>query len=57
MRSLLPKRRHVSRHALIEGALEDAYSHLMAHIGQQISIRWKPGHCCTGDRPHVRTSL
>jgi len=39
MRSVLPERRHVNGHALIEGAMEDAYSHLMGHIGQDIGIR------------------
>jgi transposase-like protein len=39
MRSVLPERRHVNGHALIEGAMEDAYHHLMAHIGQEIGLR------------------
>jgi transposase-like protein len=39
MRSVLPERRHVNGHALIEGAMEDAYHHLMTQIGQEIGLR------------------
>jgi len=36
MRSVLPERRHVNGHALIEGAMAGAYCHLMTRIGQEL---------------------
>lgn len=39
MRSVLPERRHVNGYTLIEGAMADAYSHLMSSLGEAIGLR------------------
>jgi len=55
MRSVLPERRHVNGHALIEGAMEDAHSRLMTRIGQEISERlFSAAEHVLGRAPYVR---
>jgi hypothetical protein len=60
MRSVLPERRHVNGHALLEGAMESAYDHLMTRIGQELASRLARGtKYVLGRAPYVRraTSL
>lgn len=55
MRSVLPDRRHVNGHALLEGALADAHHHLLARIGQEISGRLSvAAEHVLGRAPYVR---
>jgi transposase-like protein len=55
MRSVLPERRHVNGHSLIEGALEDAHNRLMTHIGQEIGERLlSAAEHVLGRAPYVR---
>ena len=39
MRSVLPERRHINGHDLIEGAIEEAHRHMLEQIGQGIGER------------------
>ena len=39
MRSVLPERRRVNSHDLIEGAIEEAHRHMLEQLGQGIGER------------------
>jgi transposase-like protein len=55
MRSVLPERRHVNGRALLEGAMESAYQHLMRRIGEEIGSRLaQASEHVLGRAPYVR---
>ncbi len=55
MRSVLPERRHVNGQNVIEGAIEEAYCHLLDQIGQGISERLSAAaEHVLGRAPYVR---
>ena len=55
MRSVLPERRHVNGHDLIEGAIAEAHRHMLAQIGQGIGERLSvAAEYVLGRAPYVR---
>jgi hypothetical protein len=55
MRSVLPERRHVNGHDLIEGAIAEAHRHMLVQIGQGIGERLSvAAEYVLGRAPYVR---
>ncbi len=55
MRSVLPERRHVNGHDLIEGAIAEAHRHMLDQIGQGIGERLSAAaEDVLGRAPYVR---
>jgi transposase-like protein len=55
MRSVLPDRRHVNGHAVIEGAIADTHRAMLAQLGQEISVRLSAAaEHVLGRAPYVR---
>ena len=52
MRNVLPERRHVNGHDLIEGAIAEAHRHMLDQIGHGIGERLSvPPNMCWVGRP------
>jgi transposase-like protein len=55
MRSVLPERRHVNGHTVIEGAMEAAHCRLIVQIGEEIGMRLRSAaEHVLGRAPYVR---
>ena len=55
MRSVLPERRHVNGHTLLEGAIAETHRSLLAQLGQEIGARLSAAaEHVLGRAPYVR---